>query len=418
MKKNSLILSILLVLFVFVSLPPIVDAKSETSGDLQVTWDDPLFPSTIVWYPGLTVTKSFTVKNIGGITHKTQVFAKNTSQTGNLANYLFVTYTDGFNTLYGGAITTMKNFWDHGTTNLSDVGGGNSTIYYLNVTMPINLGNEFQATQAKFDLTVRFEGTPSTVTISGGGGAVGGAAVVCNDTKPGSAPILQSAIAGVNSVTLTWLPASDPVSYYLVAYGVSPNNAAYGNPNVGGKGATSYTVTDLSGGVNYCFIIRAGNGCTPGDFSNQICTVPFGEFIAAAVAPGFASGVLGVATPSAQLKATPSGTLGEIKGIETVNIVNCKNCIWWQILVGELVVLLIYFLIIIKKYQLKRPLLIGGAIPTLIYILFLILNRFCLTTFFFVLSQKFYCKYFILLDIGLFAAVSFFWKKRYGSKIK
>src|SRR3989338_7399111 len=137
--------------------------------------------------------------------------------------------------------------------------------------------------------------SPAVATsTSGGGGAASSPS--CNDAKPGSAPSLLSAVAGINSVTLTWSEAKDPVSYYLIAYGASSGVQTYGNPNVGGKGTTSYTVSALSGGTTYFFKVRAGNGCTPGDFSNELSATPGGGFIEGPAA-GFEEGVLGTETP-------------------------------------------------------------------------------------------------------------------------
>jgi len=80
-----------------------------------------------------------------------------------------------------------------------------------------------------------------------------------------------------------------------VTYGTSSGSQAYGNPNVGSSSTTSYTVTGLSGGTTYYFRVRAGNGCMPGDYSNERSTTPSGGFIAG-VAPGFEEGVLGEMT--------------------------------------------------------------------------------------------------------------------------
>lgn len=96
----------------------------------------------------------------------------------------------------------------------------------------------------------------------------------CKDGGPTTAPILTSAIStGPNQITLTWTEVGDPVSYYLVAYGTKSNEYIYGNPNVGGKGTTSYTVGSLNPGTTYYFIVRAGNGCHPGFFSNELSAV-------------------------------------------------------------------------------------------------------------------------------------------------
>lgn len=149
----------------------------------------------------------------------------------------------------------------------------------------------------------------------GGGGdglAKPPAAPICNDSKPGNAPHLISAVpAGFNKVTLHWLEANNPVTYYLITFGNKPGQQLYGNPNVGGKGTTSYTVSSLSSNQTYYFKVRAGNGCQPGDFSNELSVKPAGVVIAS-VPQGFAPGILGanIATPSASPAISPGPTSG------------------------------------------------------------------------------------------------------------
>jgi hypothetical protein len=101
----------------------------------------------------------------------------------------------------------------------------------------------------------------------------------CNATKPGSSPSLLGAVDGTNSVILTWSKAVDPVTKYLVAYGTSTGSIQYGNPNVGGANTTNYTVKGLSGGVRYYFRVKAINDCMPGDFSNEISSLPTGKLL-------------------------------------------------------------------------------------------------------------------------------------------
>lgn len=92
----------------------------------------------------------------------------------------------------------------------------------------------------------------------------------CEEAKPGNKPVLLAVASGSNEVTLTWTKAGDPVSYYLVSYGMAPGLQQYGNPNAGDKNTTSFKVKNLSGGITYYFKVRAGNGCMPGEFSNEI----------------------------------------------------------------------------------------------------------------------------------------------------
>ena len=168
----------------------------------------------------------------------------------------------------------------------------------------------FQATKASFYATTHIVAVASS--SNGGGGSAGPPS--CNDTKPGSAPTLISAVGGTNSVTLTWSKASGEVSYYLATYGLGSGQQQYGNPNVGGSGTTTYTVQGLSGGTTYYFKLRAGNGCAPGDFSNELSATVSGGVISGPAA-GFAEGVLGASTNQ---QSAEEGNQGEIKG-ETTN---------------------------------------------------------------------------------------------------
>ncbi len=101
------------------------------------------------------------------------------------------------------------------------------------------------------------------------------AAGACSNPPPGSYPVLTSAVAsGQNQITLTWLPAASPVTYYVLVYGTSSGNYMYGNPNIGN--GTSYTVSYLNPGKKYYFAIRGVNICTPGSYSNELSAVTQG----------------------------------------------------------------------------------------------------------------------------------------------
>jgi len=266
MKKIPLILFILSILFVLFSLPSKVSAKTESSGDLQVTWEDPLFPSSIIWYPGLSVTKSFTVKNLGSSLHPASIQAANTSETGDVSQVFLFKITEGVVARYGGSDDkTLKNFWDEGQISLSDLNGGSSNTYDITITMLASAGNEYQGKQAKFDFIIGFVGTPSQVVITGGG-----------------AGALKS-------------------------------------------------------------------------FSNGLSATPTGGFLAS-LPPGFAPGVLGVATPEAKLTATPIGALkptkaGEIKGEKAVNVYQVR--LFWLILLTGIVLSFFFYFSFLKKYKSK-----------------------------------------------------------------
>jgi len=179
--------------------------------------------------------------------------------------------------------------------------------------------------------------TPSSSGEGGNGGSgvsdgrsdgLGGQTPVCNNAKPGSAPTLFSALGGINNVTLKWTEAVDPLTYYLITYGAKPGAQTYGNPNVGGKGTTNYTVSGLSGGITYYFQVRAGNGCAPGDFSNEVSATTLGTAIAGETpAEGFSPEVRGASTditPTETVTPSPE-VLGESE--------NNNNLPLWLILI-------------------------------------------------------------------------------------
>ena len=134
-----------------------------------------------------------------------------------------------------------------------------------------------------------------------------GGAPSCNNQKPGSAPKIVSATGnGQNSVTLDWTKSADPLTHYLISYGLKPGIQLYGNPNVGN--VTSYTVNYLSGGTIYYFRVRGVNDCTPGDPSNEVAVSVSGKKIIGP-ATDFKPGILGKtvikANPKTYIKATP-----------------------------------------------------------------------------------------------------------------
>jgi len=130
---------------------------------------------------------------------------------------------------------------------------------------------------ANCDVKTNWQPTCGSTTISSTTStSTGWAAPACPATKPINAPTITNTVSGNNSVTLTWSKAGNPLTKYLVAYGTSPGSIEYGNPNVGNADTTSYTIKGLSGGTRYYFKIKAINDCMPGDWSNEVSSVPVG----------------------------------------------------------------------------------------------------------------------------------------------
>ena len=133
------------------------------------------------------------------------------------------------------------------------------------------------------------------------------ASTSCTDATPGGTPQLNSAVTnGNNQIILTWTDAPDPVSNYLISYGLESGKYIYGNPNVGGQGTTTYTVGALSPGTTYYFVVEANNGCTSGDYSNEVSATTTGS--SGTVLSANSDTSSDTSTPSVTPSVTPNPT--------------------------------------------------------------------------------------------------------------
>jgi len=221
MNKFKFLISFGLILFLFLFLvKPSWAVVVKTAGDLELVLDtEPLFGSDIIWYPGLSETRNLTVKNIGSETHRTYFRADNTSEDGNLSTVMYFKINEGGTVFYGGSDSkTMRNFWGDGEVILSDIEAKKSTIYNIAITFWRGAGNEFQETQAKFDLVIGFEGTEDEVVVPAGpdGGDGGGSGGVSGDTDIGGGDVVGSSswsdltfTAGVGGWPWVYAPAEE-----------------------------------------------------------------------------------------------------------------------------------------------------------------------------------------------------------------
>lgn len=180
----------------------------------------------------------------------------------------------------------------------------------------INSGSDLVIWTKHFTKFVTFTQPNNNSSSSNGGGSSGSSAgsnaASCTDSAAGGVPVLLStSVSGANQVTLNWAKAADPVTHYVVVYGLTSNNPLYGNPSVGGKDTTSFTVNNLSGGTTYYFKVRAGNGCNAGGYSNEIAAAPGGSVVQSSAASGFTEGILGVSSEEEQ------ENIGEVEGTST-----------------------------------------------------------------------------------------------------
>lgn len=242
--------------------------------------------------------------------------------------------------------------------------------------------------------------TPQTFGVIG--------AQECDDNSPNSKPVLVSAVAGTNSVTLTWTEGQDPITHYLVAYGRSETEIEFGNPNIGGKGTTTYTVGRLARGVKYYFKIRPVNGCRTGDFSNKLSAIPGLSISKSYSAPKTPNLSIYKTNAEVALSATPSPepeTATNPALTATVDKpLKCTTCVSWQLLGLEAALLVMYFHFVKKHKFLKQ--IFSIAIPVILYVLFWNINQGCSL-------KDFTCKYFAPLEVIIFISILIWHKNRH-----
>lgn len=90
------------------------------------------------------------------------------------------------------------------------------------------------------------------------------------ELNPPSAPTLNSATAGDQEVALSWSSTADTTGY-KVKYGTS--TGTYGTTTDVGD-VTSYTVTGLTNGTEYFFVVVAYNDDGDSDDSNELSATP------------------------------------------------------------------------------------------------------------------------------------------------
>lgn len=165
--KNLIFLLILSFVLLFITTPKAY-AITQTSGDLEIIYENPLFPSSTIWYPGLSLTKSFTIKNLGSSLQTVSLESINTSQTGDVANVFLVKIMTGAIARYGGSNDkTMKNFWDARQIKITDIPAGNSVTIDITPTLLSTAGNQFRNKKVSFDLVIGFIDNSSSSQILG-----------------------------------------------------------------------------------------------------------------------------------------------------------------------------------------------------------------------------------------------------------
>lgn len=217
----------------------------------------------------------------------------------------------------------------------------------------------------------------------------------CDNAKPGE-PVITSAVASDKSVTLTWTEPAENVTYYLIQYGLSKDAMAWGLPNIGGKGTTSFTINDLENGQKYYFQIRAGNGCEPGSFSNTLDAQAGLTQAKQFKTPNLSilKSVLGEATQEA--KHITKGPAIVAAAIEP-SLPHCTIfCSSWILLATEIVALLGFFFLAHRFHSIKP--FFSILIPASTIFIYYQLDAMCYL-------NNFFCQYFISFSITIYLLV-------------
>ena len=93
----------------------------------------------------------------------------------------------------------------------------------------------------------------------------------CSSTKPvGSPQLFQIDTTGINA-TLHFSPVSNASSYFI-SYGYTSGDERFGTEFSLGNTDTAihHTINALEPNTTYYFKVRSGNGCMPGDWSNNL----------------------------------------------------------------------------------------------------------------------------------------------------
>lgn len=112
-----------------------------------------LFPGSIAWIPGLSVSKTIEVQNITGFKQSVGLYTQNITVTGGLDTVLDMTIrqTNGNITIFSGSLNT---FFATPSFTLDTLDSSKTETYIFTITMPSSAGNQYQQKSAVFDMKI------------------------------------------------------------------------------------------------------------------------------------------------------------------------------------------------------------------------------------------------------------------------
>ena len=287
-----------------------------TPGNCSVTGADPLFSSADgLWFPGRLLSKTINLKNSSNSAQTMSLQANRSLLSAVIPSPLEDADIINISLIKPGSFLIwagdLANFYSAGEIDFGIFPSSAAADYSLAVSMNSSADNNYQDKEAKFDLILGF--TTETAPAPGTDGIGGGDASppVCTDPVPATPANLSASSVSSTQVLLSWNHVSAPFTSYLIAFGPAIGDYRWGNPNVGS--GNSYTVGSLTPGAQYCFYVRAQNGCMPGQPSVPVCINPGSTISVSEIPPpGFQPGVLGEQT---EPEPNQTGENGNIIGL-------------------------------------------------------------------------------------------------------
>ncbi|MBI4974175.1 fibronectin type III domain-containing protein [Candidatus Roizmanbacteria bacterium] len=404
--KKIIVLSLLLVPLLF-----IVAGVKAADYNLTCTYSagcspslPAFFPSSEVWYPGKTLTKTVQFTNNSSIDRKVGVQSSQTLTSGDVDQVIDLIITKSDSTVLFS--NSLHAFYASGEVLLLDnLASHASETFSFQATMYSTSGNEYQSMTTQFDLIIGLISSPTPTPPA------------CTDTAPATPGSVTLSRVNDAEVKATWGTATDPVTGYRVSWSkdTDTDGDGEGTRSVGKTTETNITGLNLTSYTHY-FKVRAVNGCKEGA-TTGIATIGDGKnYLAPTSTPAPTptstplpipspiptTEVLGVSTSSGTQGLNNKGSQKEVKGVTT------SKCIayWWQILLLQSLLLALYYFRFAKNMNSRNMLLTGlGALLGGLAVFRIMNSCHSFNFLLFPKSPSPFMKYFVLLDIAVILAI-------------
>lgn len=358
----------------------------------------PLFPSSTIWYPGGSITKTIFITNNSGTNIKS--YATETSATGNLDEVIDIKILRNSDsaTMWSGTLHQL-----YATGEISLIANSQSDTFSYIATMQGSAGNEYQGKEAVFNVYFGF-----TTTLPGKTSSL---SLPCTNSNFDAIMELKyNDVAQANiNVRFTYKGSVQNIKTNssgkaYAGYTVSGDDEVKAEPE---EGYPSRTLTIRQSDCTKQTTSSSSSSSTSSSASS-VTTVFLGPLVAGAQTSATEGEVEGAATEEAKPSIKPV-TQGEVKGEQTKSC----GCLWWPFFLGQLVVLAIYFFLLVKRRDENKKWYFVGAftISAIIYALFLIFNS-CIkhVWLIFVDSPVLQCKFFWLIELVMLGIQTGLWR--------